>query len=222
LTDPERRKVDRYLDVTKSALLFGGRVLLVEGIAEALLLPVIAEKYVLKGDQEKFRIFRSAVFVPIDGVDFECYLRLLLTPYNDIRIADRVVVITDGDRTNQAAGVATPGELRKKAYEEVAANLAASQSFHAVINTYSLETELVNAGNGALLKEVYLKLHPKSEAKWDTAAALTGDARAAGVQGLFNDTPKGDFAQLLAEGIRDAANFSVPAYLRTAIEGLVQ
>jgi putative ATP-dependent endonuclease of OLD family len=222
LTDPERRKVDRYLDVTKSALLFGGRVLLVEGIAEALLLPVIAEKYVLKGDQEKFRIFRSAVFVPIDGVDFECYLRLLLTPYNDIRIADRVVVITDGDRTNQAAGVATPGELRKKAYEEVAANLAASQSFHAVINTYSLETELVNAGNGALLKEVYLKLHPKSEAKWDTAAALTGDARAAGVQELFNDTPKGDFAQLLAEGIRDAATFSVPAYLRTAIEGLVQ
>jgi putative ATP-dependent endonuclease of the OLD family len=222
LTDPERRKVDRYLDVTKSALLFGGRVLLVEGIAEALLLPVIAEKYVLKGDQEKFRIFRSAVFVPIDGVDFECYLRLLLTPYNDIRIADRVVVITDGDRTNQAAGVATPGELRKKAYEEVAAILAASQSFHAVINTYSLETELVNAGNGALLKEVYLKLHPKSEKKWDTAAALTGDARAVEVQGLFNDTPKGDFAQLLAEGIRDAANFSVPAYLRTAIEGLVQ
>ncbi len=36
--DPiERRKIDRYLDVTKSAFLFGGRVLLVEGIAEALL-----------------------------------------------------------------------------------------------------------------------------------------------------------------------------------------
>jgi putative ATP-dependent endonuclease of OLD family len=34
--DPvERRKVDRYLDVPKSAFLFGVRVLLVEGIAEA-------------------------------------------------------------------------------------------------------------------------------------------------------------------------------------------
>ena len=222
LSDPERRKVDRYLNVTKSALLFGGRVLLVEGIAEALLLPIIAKKYVLNGDQEKFRIFRSAVFVPIDGVDFECYLRLLLTPYNDIRIADRVVAITDGDRTNQSSGVPTPGELRKAAYEEVAMNLAASEKFHAVINTYSLETELVNAGNGALLKEVYLKLHPKSESKWDTAVALAGDARAEAVQGLFEDTPKGDFAQLLAEAILNAANFNVPAYIRTAIEVLVQ
>src|SRR5262249_17197157 len=41
LDEAQWRKVDRYLDVTKSALLFGGRVLLLEGIAEALLLPVI-------------------------------------------------------------------------------------------------------------------------------------------------------------------------------------
>ena len=222
LSDPERRKVDRYLDVTKSALLFGGRVLLVEGIAEALLLPVIAKKYVLKQDQEKFRIFRSAVFVPIDGVDFECYLRLLLTAHNDIRIADRVVVITDGDRIDHAPGVATPGELRKIAYETIAKELIASGVLHVSINTYSLETELVNAGNGALLKGVYLKLHPKSEAKWDAAVALSGDARAAAVQGLFDNTPKGDFAQLLAEAIREGDSFNVPPYLRTAIENVVQ
>jgi len=132
LDDVERRKVDRYLDVTKSALLFGGRVLLVEGIAEALLLPILAKNYVLKGDQEKFRIFRSAVFVPIDGVDFECYLRLLLTPYNDIRIADHVVVITDGDRTDHGPGELTPGELRKASYDKLANELNASQNFHAV------------------------------------------------------------------------------------------
>ena len=113
LSDSKGRKVARYLDVTKSALLFGGRVLLVEGIAEALLLPIIAKNHVLKDDQDKSRIFRSAVFVPIDGVDFECYMRLLLTPYNDIRIADRVVIITDGDRTDEAMGTATPGERRK-------------------------------------------------------------------------------------------------------------
>jgi putative ATP-dependent endonuclease of OLD family len=222
LSDPERRKVDRYLDVTKSALLFGGRVLLVEGIAEALLLPIIAKNHVLKGDQDKFRIFRSAVFVPIDGVDFECYLRLLLTPFNDIRIADRVVVITDGDRTDEATGTATPGERRKTTYDDIVKNLGASQNFQAVINTYSLETELVNAGNSSLLREAYLKLHPKSEAKWDAAVTLSGDQRAAAVQGLFKDTPKGDFAQLVAESIRDTPNFVVPGYLKTAIEALVQ
>jgi putative ATP-dependent endonuclease of OLD family len=222
LDDPERRKVDRYLDVTKSAMLFGGRVLLVEGIAEALLLPIIARKHVLAGDRDKFRIFRSAVFVPIEGVDFECYLRLLLTPYNSIRIADRVVIITDGDRTNQASGVATPGELRKSAYEKIATDLSAIGIFHAAINTYSLETELVNAGNADLMKKVYLKLHSKSEAKWDAAMALAGDAHAAAIQGLFDNTPKGDFAQLLAETINGALTFHVPHYIRLAIESLVQ
>ncbi|MCQ9148084.1 AAA family ATPase [Ochrobactrum sp. BTU2] len=94
----ERRKVDRYLDVTKAALLFGGRVLLVEGIAEALLLPTIAKHHTLKGQEDKLRLFRSAVFVPIDGVDFGPYATLLLTSIDGARIADRVVIITDGDR----------------------------------------------------------------------------------------------------------------------------
>ncbi|WP_439629996.1 ATP-dependent nuclease [Shinella sp.] len=98
LADSERRKVDRYLDVTKAALLFGGRVLLVEGIAEALLLPIIAEHYVLKGSPDKLRLFRSAVFVPIDGVDFLPYADLLTTSLNGVRIAERVVIMTDGDK----------------------------------------------------------------------------------------------------------------------------
>lgn len=94
----DRRKVDRYLDVTKAALLFGGRALLVEGIAEALLLPAIAKHHVLKGQKDKLRLFRSAVFIPIDGVDFAPYVSLLLTEVDGARIADRVVVMTDGDK----------------------------------------------------------------------------------------------------------------------------
>ena len=43
-------KISRYLDVTRSALLFGNRAILVEGIAEALLLPVLAQKLVLADD----------------------------------------------------------------------------------------------------------------------------------------------------------------------------
>jgi putative ATP-dependent endonuclease of OLD family len=222
LTDPERRKVDRYLDVTKSAFLFGGRVLLVEGIAETLLLPIIAKKYVLNEDHEKLRLFRSAVFVPIEGVDFECYLRLLLTPHNDIRIADRVVVMTDGDRKDEAQNVASAGQDRKTSLDGIATELSATEMFSAVINTYSLETELVSAGNEPLLKQVYLKLHPRSEAKWDSAVSLAGDAQAVAIQGLFDTTRKGDFAQLLAEAISDAQTFVVPAYIREAIEALVQ
>lgn len=221
LDDVERRKVDRYLDVTKSALLFGGRVLLVEGIAEALLLPVLAKRFVLKNDAEKLRRFRSAVFVPIDGVDFEPYVKLLLSSVKDVCIAERLVVLTDGDGGGLTPGEDAPGALRKKSLDGIAVELKASAIFEAVISDYSLESELVRSGNGALMRESYLKLHPRSAEKWDNAIALAGDAQAAAVQKVFETTRKGDFAQLLADDIAKGRDFVVPDYLRNAINSLV-
>jgi putative ATP-dependent endonuclease of OLD family len=52
----------------------------------------------LKTNKDKLRLFRSAVFIPIDGVDFSPYATLLLSAVNGARIADRVVVMTDGDK----------------------------------------------------------------------------------------------------------------------------
>lgn len=220
--DPvERRKVDRYLDVTKSALLFGGRVLLAEGIAEALLLPVIAKKIVLENQSEKLRLFRSAVFVPIDGVDFEPYVKFLLTPFGNVRVADKLVVLTDGDGGGLQTGAESPGQRRKRSLEAVATDLGAGESFDVVINDYSLETELVRAGNAELLKRVYLTLHPRSEAKWSAAVARGGSDQALAIQQLFETTPKGDFAQLLAEEINAGQAFTVPGYLAHAINSLV-
>lgn len=221
--DPvERRKVDRYLDVTKSAFLFGGRVLLVEGIAEALLLPVMAKKIVLTDDADKLRLFRSAVFVPIDGVDFPPYAKLLLSPFNEVRIADRLVVLTDGDAGDVAEGAMSPGAGRKRDLEAMAVGLGAGDLLEVVINDCSLETELVRAGNAALLKEVYVKLHPRSADKWDAAVAQAGAAQAVAIQKLFETTRKGDFAQLIAEEINNGKAFTVPAYLKAAIEALVK
>ena len=222
LDSVERRKVDRYLDVTKSAFLFGGRVLLVEGIAEALLLPVIAKKIVLKDDADMLRLFRSAVFVPIDGVDFEPYAKLLLSPYNEVRIADRLVVLTDGDGSKVPEGQTAPGILRKRKLEALIGGLGAGDYLDVVINDYSLETELVRAGNAAVLRDVYLKLHPLSGDKWDVAVALAGAAQAVAIQKLFDTTRKGDFAQLVAEEINRGTVFKVPTYLRAAIEALVK
>jgi putative ATP-dependent endonuclease of OLD family len=222
LTDRQRRKIDRYLDVTKSALLFGGRALLVEGIAEALLLPVIAKEHVLKGRTADFRKFRSAVFVPIEGVDFAPYARVLLSPYNAVRIADRVVVVTDGDKHMVEVGQTSPGERRKSELLELAADKDASDVLDVCVNMYSLETELVIAGNAACMKEVYLDLHCRSGEKWNKAVSQVGDAQAIAIQELFKDTPKGDFAQLLAEKIANGVSFVVPGYIRAAIEAVVK
>lgn len=217
-----RRKVDRYLDVTKAALLFGGRVFLIEGIGEALLLPVIAKKHVLKDHVEQYRIFRSAVFVPIDGVDFEPYLKLLLTSHQDIRIADRLVILTDGDDGNREDDDEPhPGARRKAAFDKLAQDLGAADACAVVVNDYSLESELVRAGNGPLLREVYLDMHPKSAERWDAAVALAGEEQALAIQKIFKKTRKGDFAQLLAKRIEDGADFTVPEYIKDAINALV-
>lgn len=222
LTDKERRKIDRYLDVTKSALLFGGRVLLVEGIAEALLFPVIAKHHVLKGNQQAQRIFRSAVFVPIDGTDFSPYAKILLTAFNGTRIADRLVVVTDGDKMTATEGKPWPGETRKLDLEAFAKEVGANDVLDVVINTYSLEPDLVTSGNAELLKIVYLELHPRSEEKWDAAINKTGDEQARAIQDLFETTRKGDFAHILADKIAEGKSFSVPRFMQKAIEALVR
>lgn len=256
----ERRKVDRYLDVTKAALLFGGRVLLVEGIAEALLLPAIAKHHTLKDNPDQLRLFRSTVFVPIDGVDFSPYATLLLTAVNGARIADRVVILTDGDKgtgdsdddddeellSDTADGVAAgsaskqdapvasddndvadaeeppiPGEMRKAALMSLASSLGASEHLAVVTSVYSLETELLESGNSAILRKAYLTLHPRSKKKWDNAVALRGDERAKKIHEIFKKSRKGDFAQILARLIEDGDAFVVPAYIAKAIEEVV-
>jgi len=222
LGEVDWRKVDRYLDVTKSALLFGGRVVLVEGIAEALLLPVIARKHVLKDRPDALGLFRSAVFLPIDGVDFKPYVLLLLTAVSGVRIADRVVVITDGDSGDLEGGQTIPGKKRKEELDAIAAGLGADHIFDTFTNTYSLESELVRAGNADLLKGVYLELHPKLEAKWDQAVAEDGESQALAIQNLFLATRKGDFAQILAERIDEGRAFKTPDYITSAIEALVR
>lgn len=261
LADTERRKVDRYLDVTKAALLFGGRVLLVEGIAEALLLPIIAEHYVLKNNPDKLRLFRSAVFVPIDGVDFRPYANLLTTSLNGVRIAERVVIMTDGDKgktqkkdaaagsdgeepedideddfddeagdEDQVEGEAdvkaklTSGERRKAVLDELAQKNDAADHMTVIASTYTLETELLEVGNAAIMRKAYLTLHKRSGKKWDAAANLEGDERAKAMDLIFKDARKGDFAQTLADLIErknDDTPFTVPKYIEKAILAVV-
>lgn len=249
LDDLSRRKVDRYLDVTKAALLFGGRVLLVEGIAEALLLPVIAEHHTLKGEADKLRLFRSAVFVAIDGVDFTPYANLLTSVINGARIAERVVIMTDGDYgvgladedddeaateadhveadadedSAEVEGAAlTPGERRKRVLDKLAKANGAAAVLAAVTSRHSLESELLEAGNGDILRAAYLRLHPRSGKKWDKAVALQGDERAKVVQAIFKEARKGDFAQALADLIeKNEHTFVVPSYIEQTIREVV-
>nr|WP_240974231.1 AAA family ATPase [Nonomuraea sp. FMUSA5-5] len=116
LSSAESAKLSRYLDVTKSTMLFGDRVILVEGIAEALLLPPFADRVIrdwsqhlagLDGAQAAAQIsaatsrFRGTPIVTVDGVDFKPFLKILLLGPDGHRVADKVLVITDQDPTRR-------------------------------------------------------------------------------------------------------------------------
>ncbi len=211
------RKVSRYLDVTRSALLFGSRALLVEGIAEALLLPAIAERHVLRGNVHAWQRFRGTVLVPIDGVDFAPYVEVLLRPSDGSTVADRVVVVTDADPS-------VPGS-RKADIEAQAVVWGTAAKLSVFTNAVTLEHELFDAGNQALLKTAFLALYPQSEARWaDEVDAAQPPGRAKAFVDLLKakQTRKGDFAQRVADLIEAGETFQVPAYLAQAIQKVVE
>lgn len=230
------RKIDRHLNATRAALLFGRQVMLVEGIAEMMLLPAFAKKHLSSsaeagtGESEasarRVRQFRNATLVSIEGVDFEPYLHLLLdgpTPR-----AEKVVVVTDRDKDGS-------GERRRSQYQSTFASAAASGALVVCVGGTTLEAELFRtATNEDLLRTAYLALHPRSESKWAAVADLAGTdegerARvfARALSGKDDDVPdldlqKGDFAHLVSEAVASDGEdqFNVPAYLLEAIDAV--
>jgi putative ATP-dependent endonuclease of the OLD family len=225
------RKLDRYLSVTRSALLFARHVVLIEGIAEAIIIPELA-RLACNGDEVKLRHLAATSFVAIDGVDFEPYLKLLLN--GEAHRVDTVIVVTDGDPVTKP----TPrrlGHLRKQRYVDMYPSEPRLEVF---VGGTTLEAELFSmVGNEDLLKQAYLKMHPQSEAKWNGLFAEVGDDPAARATAFAKaikrktgdiDLGKGDFAQLVCEAIEErrthdeSATFDLPAYLKAAIDALMK
>lgn len=206
------RKIGRYLDVTRSALLFGNKTILLEGIAEAILLPVFAKRFILSDDCQALQRFRGVLLTPIDGVDFEPYIEILLRPSNNETIADLVIVITDndpkvrGDRKAHLEGLVTAWNV--------------SQKLCVYTNAVTFEHELFKSGNEALLKKTFLTIHPNSAARWERDVEnCPPEDRADAFINLMHKTKtlKGEFAQQLAAHIEDGDLFTVPDYLNHAI-----
>ena len=81
----KKRKLERYLDSTRGELFFSRKVILVEGIAEAILLPVIAS--LSNRDLDKCRV----TIINCEGLNFDIFIPLL----NRLNI--KTAVLTDSD-----------------------------------------------------------------------------------------------------------------------------
>ncbi len=93
--------LERYLDATRSNLLFARKVMLVEGPAELFLIPALLKK--VRGiDLER----EGISVVPIYGVHFDVYAKL----FSPDALPKKCAIITDGDLTPSDANPDLEGE----------------------------------------------------------------------------------------------------------------
>ena len=220
------RKINQYLDATRAAVLFARRIVLVEGIAEAVLLPVLARMLVFAGDRARWREFHAVTIVNVGSVDFEPYIRLLLGPINGLTVVDSLVVITDGDPALD--GAEDPADAaplnRADRLASLATELGAGERLTVAEATYTLEADLLTEPtNTAVIREAYLKQHPRSERKWNEVTTASNPAEAL-YRELRKDKrfiSKGEFAHDVALAIQDGQDFAVPPYLHDAITSVL-
>ncbi|OSY35795.1 recombination protein F [Streptomyces platensis] len=233
------RHLDRYLDATKSALLFSSRAVLVEGISELLLLPALAQRVLAPEQQEdpdkRQRAFEAlerffgATRVIVDGVGFEVYLRVLMAPVDGVCLARRVALITDTDVPPGAEEPRRLGTLRS-----LPQRWGSPGRLELCAAPRTLEPALWSAENTEALRAAFLQCAPRSDKRWQQVLAAPNpavtfgelfvgkDSRTlvAGADELAKGTKisKGRFAQELADVLSDpTVPFKVPAYLERAI-----
>ncbi|MFF7549670.1 ATP-dependent endonuclease [Streptomyces canus] len=237
---PDRvRHLDRYLDATKSALLFASRAILVEGISELLLLPALAGRVLaaregadMEADREAFEAlerFFGTTRVIVDGVGFEVYLRVLLAPVDGMSLGRRVALITDTDVAPDQ-----PEPPRLESLRELPRRWGSPGELHLAAAPRTLEPALWSQNNIAALRAAFLRCAPRSQKRWEQVVTAADPALAFGelfvtktsrtVTSADGELAKGTkiskglFAQELADVLADpAVAFTVPAYLQDAI-----
>lgn len=205
-----KNKLQRFLDATRSELFFARRILMVEGIAEALILPILAK--VAGGDLKE----SAVTVVNADGLNFNCFLPL----FGENRLASPVAILTDGD-AKKIGGPFSATATKLKAMEAEIPNLRVECC------AITFEHELARSADVLpLMIEAFKTLHPLTGATLKTAidALTTNDEKADTFLTTFieSKTLKGIFAQELA-GLLDASNLqpkAVPDYIRKVLEFL--
>lgn len=87
--EKETADLERYLDATRSALLFARKVILVEGPAELFLIPPLVKQVMDGIDLDRLGI----TIVPIFGVHFDVYSKL----FSDNSLPKKCAIIADRD-----------------------------------------------------------------------------------------------------------------------------
>ena len=205
-----KRKLERFLDATRGELFFARRILMVEGIAEALLLPCLTK---IAGGNLK----ESAVTVlNADGLNFNAFLPL----FEKNGLSLPIAILTDGD----AAKVGAPLSDTAKILKSKEADIPKLKVEHSEI---TFEHELARSPTILpLMLQAFEALHPiiGKNLRVTIDGLTSADEKADAFLAKFLDskTSKGYFAQELA-ALLDASDLksaSVPNYIQEALKFL--
>lgn len=209
-----KKKLQRFLDATRAELFFARRLLMVEGIAEALLLPVLAR---MAGGNLKDS---SITVLNVDGINFNAFIPL----FGRDRLSLPVAILTDGDDKDRT-GTPSAAATGLKAKETEIPNLRVE------FGEITFEHEL--ARSAALLPSMlraFRTLRPTLGATLDTRISELGTdkekADAFFEEFVRSQTSKGEFAQELAGLFENSLSKQgagafpvdcVPQYIRDAL-----
>ncbi len=222
--DKAKKQLERYLDATKSTLFFAKSVLLVEGLAEMVLLPCLARTCA----REKFELDDKGVsVVSVGGLAFRPFLRL----FGDGAIQRKCVALMDSDSPDfpleekAIADNATVKTLRTDFETQ-----PPSSYLRLITNLKTLEFDIAIATNGRaddrqapLANERYvleaLKRTPgATKSRIPAAGGITDRMEFGKLVVELVEKDKARFAQELADEIDE--EFLIPKYIQSALDFL--
>jgi putative ATP-dependent endonuclease of OLD family len=203
--------LERYLDATKSNLLFARKVMLVEGPAELFLIPPLV-KAVLGKDLER----EGISLVAIHGVHFAAYAKL----FSEHGLPKRCAIVADADLDPGKVIGADPEDVPVKP------DLAAIEGtfVKAFLGPTTFERELTIEGNLAMLAKAAADVGAPRIAKELGLADILGGATDDAIKDKVLRTAlrfgKARFAQLAARHAAEAS--ALPPYVKSAVEWLLE
>ncbi|MDG3548594.1 ATP-dependent nuclease [Methanobacterium formicicum] len=201
--------LQKFLDVTKSQLFFANGVLLVEGISEALLIPIFSKML-----GEEYNIERNGIeVVNVNGVSFKHFAKLFFSDDEKKRLNCRCGIITDDDEGKKQEGrVQSICELENNYLKPFFAR-----------KTFEYELFLANNDNPSLLK-VFSEIHPEIFKRISKEDDIEKKADIF-VNALSKNKTKSDFSFKLSielEKDNNYKNFNVPCYIGKSIRFVVE
>jgi len=205
-----KKKLQRYLDSTRAELFFARRILMVEGISEALLLPVLVK--IACGDLKQ----SAVTLINADGLNFNCFLPL----FGETKIAVPIAILTDGDAPS-VGGPLSATATQLKAQEGTIQNLRVECCARTFEHELARSSELL-----PLMLQAFKILRPVVGANLESnIQSLTSDDQKADAflsEFLNSRASKGLFAQELATLLENESlqPTVVPDYIRKALQFL--